>query len=352
MPGTAEGAYPKSNGDILYASETNNVKMHIAGQRYVGDGSDGALSVTSGTTTISSSVKRYTSMSISAGATLAFGTVGKFIIYCQGDFTLNGTLSLGNKVGTSPTTFDSSAGSTGDGNPGGAAGVVNAPLFGSFSVVKLDWIGSEGSNGGVGKTNSYGNGGGGGGGGSLLVAGGAGGNGGVSGGATAGAGGAAGVGKCAVIIFVGGTITFGASSSIVGTGNSGSVGAGGSFPTNSSGSGGGGGGASGFVMIFGNKEATITTGATVTLVGGAGGAGGAGAGGTNGGGGGGGGGGSGGVFVLLCNGTLSNSATISVSGGAGGAGGAGGNAGGAAGANGSNGNTGLSFVLTNSYAIS
>lgn len=71
--------------------------------KFGGDGSDGALSVTSGTTTISASsskvvTKNYTSITISSGATLAFSTPhtnGTLVILrCQGNVTIAGTVDL------------------------------------------------------------------------------------------------------------------------------------------------------------------------------------------------------------------------------------------------------------------
>lgn len=71
--------------------------------RFGGDGSDGALTVASGTTTIDASsakivVKNYTSISISSGATLTIsnphdeGTI--LILKCQGNVTIEGAIDL------------------------------------------------------------------------------------------------------------------------------------------------------------------------------------------------------------------------------------------------------------------
>ena len=84
-------AYPAGSGAALTAVG-----------KFGGDGSDGALSVTAGTTTIDCAnaaivVKQYTSISISAGATLAFsnphagGTI--VILKSQGNVTIAGTIN-------------------------------------------------------------------------------------------------------------------------------------------------------------------------------------------------------------------------------------------------------------------
>jgi len=68
------------------------LKDQLGGKMF-GDGADGAGSYTSGTTTSTDRIKRFTSLSISAGATLQFNS-GFAIIAIQGDLTLNGTLKV------------------------------------------------------------------------------------------------------------------------------------------------------------------------------------------------------------------------------------------------------------------
>ena len=64
-----------------------------------GDGSDGALTITSGTTNLNlNQVYNYSSISISVGATLSTaGTNGIMNLKCNGLTTLSGTIDLGGK---------------------------------------------------------------------------------------------------------------------------------------------------------------------------------------------------------------------------------------------------------------
>lgn len=93
-----------------------------------GDGSDGALNVTSGTTTLDANsarvlIKNYTSINIAAGATLtisnqhANGTI--LVLKSQGDTTINGTIDLSEMGGSGGAarvnSGEGSSGSTGTG---------------------------------------------------------------------------------------------------------------------------------------------------------------------------------------------------------------------------------------------
>ena len=117
-------------GDALPAADVNamntaiNSILRMAG---CGDGSGGALNVTSGTTTIdcggkSLVVKNYTSFNVSAGATLAFSNVPAagllFIPLVQGNYTMAGTIAL-DYLGSSGA---ASITQTGTGSQNGAAG--------------------------------------------------------------------------------------------------------------------------------------------------------------------------------------------------------------------------------------
>jgi len=65
-----------------------------------GDGSDGALNITTGTTNITAGIKKYTSINISTGATLGTSSSDSsetIILLCQGDVTINGTINLKGK---------------------------------------------------------------------------------------------------------------------------------------------------------------------------------------------------------------------------------------------------------------
>jgi len=88
-----------STGEELLASDLNNNFAEV--YDFGGDGSDGALDITSGTTTIDLFgadivIKNYTSINIASGATLAFSnpaTNGTIVIFkSQGDVTIAGTI--------------------------------------------------------------------------------------------------------------------------------------------------------------------------------------------------------------------------------------------------------------------
>lgn len=135
-------------GDAISAAD-ENANFDTLGKVFGGDGSDGALSVPSGTTNIDASsanlvVKDYTSISISVGATLALtnkasdGTV--LYLRCQGNVTISGTIDL-----------------DGDGGAGGASeGATGTNGFLS------DYLGNDGKGTG-GEVSAVGRGGGGGG---------------------------------------------------------------------------------------------------------------------------------------------------------------------------------------------
>lgn len=321
-----EGSFPKINGDAMYASEINKM------WNYFGDGSDGALAVAAGTTSISS-VKNYTSISVSAGATLNLTDYSW--LYVTGDVTLNGTLTASSPASPISESWFALNGTGGTG-PGGvgtgaAGGTSRYPLLlfvlGNLTVTTTGAITFDGVVGTAGTPGAGGIGGtsGGGGGGGALF--GAGGIGGVRGGDSGG--GAAGAGAIAVISYYKNPlyipIPFTQFSYF------GSNGGAGGNQTNTAGGGAGGGGAGSTVLIFVKGDITVQAAGTITANGGVGGVGGSPGVGTNGGGGGGG--GSGGVICIYHNGTYTNAGTVTVSGGAGAAGG--GNAGaGAAGESG------------------
>jgi len=334
---TDELAFPKVSGDVAYPSEYNLNFFRGWGVQMVGDGSDGELHVTSGTTTLTDTVKQYTSITVDAGCTLAVGTVGKCMLFCQGDCTINGAVTFPDNNGSIPTLYDQTASGAGVTTPVALKAGKLLAYLGLQSGKIFPAEAADGAAGGAGH-----------------------------GGA---AGGTAGAGKGFLYLIVGGAFTIGASGSVSGSGTAGGAGAGGGA---FGGAGGGSGGGAGACVIYVRKTATLATGATISLIGGAGGAGGAstgggsadgGSGGSGGGSyvaiggaggttgtanpypGGGGGGGAGGLLVLFCGGTLTNSATISVAGGAAGAAGTGG--GGATA--GSAGGNGTSIVASMSY---
>ena len=313
---TAELAFPKIAGDIAYPSEYNLNFFRGWGVQMVGDGSDGALTVAAGTTTLTDTIKQYTSITVDAGATLAIGTVGKCMIFCQGDCTINGAITLPPRAGTIPTIYDGVASAAGAAPATVKAtklmvylGLQSGKIFPAEPAIGADGIAG---NGGVG------------------IAG--------TGATTA---------KGMLYFIIGGALAMGASSSITGTGTIG--GNGGNGGASTGGGGGGSGSGAGSCVMYVRETATLASGATVSMIGGAGGTGGTctasagggyygGSGGSGGcsyvslggaGGagtnnqtycnGGGGGGGGGGLFILICGGVLTNAATISVAGGAAGA---------------------------------
>lgn len=256
-----------------------------------GDGSDGALSISSGTTNIDASgarvvEKNYTSISITGTATLgltnphADGTV--LILKSQGDVTItaSGTsIDLSSDGGTGGTGHAGNGGADGtgdDGNDGsgliiGTGGGEGGSETGS-STVSVGGVGFS-----LGVTNF---------GGSVAVACGAGGGAGGSGANEPNAGGNGGRGGGSLYIECGGAFNFTTGTITV-------AGANGSNGVNNgsgAGSGGGGGGAGGTIAVF-YKTLTANSG-TLTVTGGSGGSGGTGTSGTGGNGGAGGGSGS------------------------------------------------------------
>ena len=326
-----EDDYPKSDGDVGYSSEINKIKYDLVGEAICGDGSDGALAVASGTTTITDAVKRYTSLSVSNGATLAFSGKGKYVIYVQGDITLTGAVTINDKVGSSPTYLDATdAADLADNiTTGGSPGAIVPEIFSTFAgIFKKHGFLPESSDGGKGSTkDGVGVATGGGGGGSAFVLGGDGSDpeSGALGGSAA-TGGAGGNGKASVLFICEGTVTINSTFTFAGNGNDGSDGSVGSIES----AGGGGGGAAAIIGFFSKRSITTIAGAVFNITGGDGGDGG-----NNYRDGGGGGGGAGGALVMIANDTVTHNATVNKAGGAVGALGSGGSAG----------TTGVEFTL-------
>ncbi len=257
---------------------TSTVIYSTTPSKYGGTGSDGALSITSGVTTISlgnatSFVKNYTSISITGTGQLAFsnpntnGTV--IILKSQGAVTLtsSGTpLIEGSSMGASSGKYGNSIGITNT-NPGLAntgannsstGGVGGAPVFLSGNYIKGKSIvlacGSGGIAGGAGTDGAHAASGGGGGGASIITSGGNATNGAGSGGTSSA--GTGGIGGGAIYIECGGALNA--------TGTIYVKGADGGAATGQGGGGGGGGG--GMLLIL---YATLTANSlTVTTTGG------------------------------------------------------------------------------------
>jgi len=267
----------------------DNIPVSIIGT-FGGDGSDGALTITSGTTTVSAAgaqvfLRNYTSVSITSTATLTFsnphasGTI--FIVKSQGAVVLTATTPIDVSAlgGTSGT-----GGAGGLGGSNGATGTDGTNGSGIFDELTThDGVGGAGG-GGAGGTGGVvlstisvylrnavalsrrmtifacGSGGGGGGGGESTSS------------INAWDGGAGGRGGGAMLIECRGDLNFtGTINASVTNGSDGEDSIGGSGESNAGG-GGGGGGAGGMVAIL-YATATATSG-TINTAGGAGGAGG------------------------------------------------------------------------------
>lgn len=282
-----------------------------------GDGSDGALTVAAGTTTISfgsaqTIIKNYTTINVANGATLAFsnpntnGSVAQ--IKSNSSTTIAGTVDL--------TGMGASGGA---GAGGGGNGTIGTDAYGNIKDVNKGNFGigqSFGSTGGAAATATHIN---------ALVFGkilsitpGAGGGGG--GGGNGGGGGAGGNGGGAVVFECAGAWNF--------TGTIKVTGAAGTQGTDNSNSGGGGGGGGGAGMIVALYNTLTSDAGTYNVTGGAGGKGGN----ANSGGGAAGGGGGAGGAHNSASGAGGNGGAASNNGSAGSAGG--GASGGAAGSGG------------------
>lgn len=227
----ANAVTPYSDGDIFDAVDAN----WVAG---FGDGSDGAFSENSGTiNVVRDSPLQYTSFLLDTNATLsAAGTsTSPVIIYVQGNVTINGTISLSGKGCDQNVGYGTLFATPGKINPQRTGGLrVEYANYqnGNKSIIL------NGTGGGSGGNSEDG----GGGGASSQANGSDGEN--ASGSSSAGAVGVGGPGGATLFIICGGTLTFGASSSID------TSGANGGNATGSNDWGGGGGGGSGDIIII------------------------------------------------------------------------------------------------------
>lgn len=260
--------------DKVQAADLNTNFSNVS-KCFGGDGSDGALNVASGTTTIDLGgaayvIKNYTSINIASGATLAFSnphTNGTTIVLkSQGNVTIEGDVDLTEMGGQGGTV---SGGTSNDGdkgqgtiwysNPGeaGEPGGQGSNAQGGVGGAALDYVQNI-----SGKMVRI----------SAGAGGGAGGKGQDSGGDIPG--GAGGDGAGALIIECAGALDFDAGATIDASGSDGEDGTTSSWGASA----GGGGGAGGFVVII---YATLTDNSgTIIYTGGSGGAGAAGSGGS------------------------------------------------------------------------
>lgn len=373
---------------------------------YFGDDSDGAVTITSGTTTLTRDM-HYSSLTINSGTGI---DPNGYRIFVTGTLTNNGTIgsfaSNGGNGGNGGNGNGNSGGTGGAGGSAGAAGVGGAQMIsGTISGSAQGTAGSAGVAGGTGGNNQAAGASAAGiagttgetnvvclgsaGASASAVSGGTGGNGGggsgagsASGGSTNTGGASGGAGSCTLIarlysypnffnLFTmsSSTMTGFNSAKVAGAGSGGGGGGGGGGNSNGGGGGGGSGGGAGsgtsgrIIAIY---AGTLVNNGLIVSKGGNGGTGGNGAnGGANGGGdggsggggsgGAGGNGGNGGALVLVYK-SISGSGSYSVPGGTGGSGGTGGTAGadtgaGSIGTDGASGGTGISGTTGVVYYI-
>jgi hypothetical protein len=306
-----------ANSDTKYASQ-KAVKTYVdAGDvvagtidpGWYGDGSDNAQ-VFDGATTILGLVPAgniYTltqNIFLAAGSSLSNGATIKtsgYIIFCSGDFTVNGTVFA-----------DGGAGGKGVATgAGGSLGVGTPPTGASLTTAEI----GGGNNGHVGAAGGTGNGSGQGGTSSLNNStGGAGGTSGSGGAALAGGTGGAGfagdvINRPKQLRFLTNRFSTGGATALITGGAGGSGGGGGGGVGGLSGAGGGGGGAgAGLVVIFA-KTLIISATGVITAKGGNGGDGGDASNLNTGGGGAGGGGGGGAIYLVSNSFTITGTAT-------------------------------------------
>ena len=236
---------------------------------YSGDGSDGVLDITSGTTTLNAGyknilTKNYTSINIATGAELNLGNVPAtgtlLILKSQGNVTIAGSINLkglgAEKARTAFSTLDGLVHFGGDGSDG------NYPYNGTGGVGGLEYQ-SKGFYITPNENNLYR-------GITVVECGNGGGSGGEGGDeyGTSGIGGIGGSGGGALLINCGGALSFTGSIDLDGENGT----DGGDAGYRGSGGGGGAGGSAGMALIL-YKTLTLNTG-TITAKGGAGGAGG------------------------------------------------------------------------------
>lgn len=343
--------------NFIMLNPVANAPLTTSSLKFGGDGSDGALSVTSGVTTIdlgSAAIvtKNYSSISITGTGSIAFsnphagGTL--IILKSQGNVTITSSAArgidlrgAGAAVATAPTTFifdttGTHAGANGtNGSSGGAASTPGT----RFDTITYTWYYTNTADKLVRQGYSR-----------FFIPGGGGGNGGAAygGGVLGGAGGR---GGAACYLECGGAWNFGASATIDLSGQDGTAGATNSIGTDSTGSAGGAGGNVGhFVCLYNSLTANA---GTYTAKGGDGGGGGSSPGGANARAGGGGGSSSGGTLSAgAAGGAQGNGGASGGAGGAGiGGGGGGGNGsanapGGAGGSGGAGGADATAYLVT------
>jgi hypothetical protein len=320
------------SGPVVISSATSSGYL-----KYYGDGSDGSVTVSSGTTTLTRDMY-YSNLTVSANAAVE---TGGFRIYVSDTLTLSGAIIRnGNNGGNGATPTAGSAGTaTSSGTLyGWAAGKIGG--VGGTQAGAAAGAGTAGAS----EFNKI-----------LSISGSTGGNGGTpfNCGSTVsqtgiGAGSGSGIMSSSTLKTQITLLSLFDHNGLLRTSDGSGSGGGGVHALNGgsgdcgSGGGGGGSGTTGGVIWISVKNISITSTGAILARGGKGGNGGAG-GASHGSGGGGGAGGNGGLIVLIYN-YLSNAGAISVAGGVGGTGGAGAGSGGT-GTTGGTGNTGTIFYF-------
>lgn len=135
------GKATTSSGSVISVSYTdvNYNPIHIPGV-YFGDASDGDLTISSGTTTITE-IKNYDNLTIANGATLTSSS-DPLLIFVRNTLTLNGTIHMNGVINNGTGGYSSSAGTGGAATIG--AGVGNA---GTSAVYVQATVGIQGYNG-------------------------------------------------------------------------------------------------------------------------------------------------------------------------------------------------------------
>jgi len=299
-------SFPYSSGDKWLSADINNLYYRAVDEFKIGgDGSDGALNVSAGTTNVSG-VKNYTTITVANGATL--NIQGPTILRATGAVSISGAITSDNNTGGYCAAAQGQPGSQIGSNSQGVNGGWAGFEWMQYQYSRIPFGGGRGGPGGAGASMDGSD--------ELGGCGGGGGAGALKGGDSAQAdegnssvsgtyGGDGGDPDYGLIIEAVGDITFASTADIDLKGGAGGNG-------NANGGGGGGAGGSSFQCLT-LGDLTFTASANINVSGGAGG---------NGQGslGSGGGGGGGGLIKFWYLGSLTDSGTTVVTGGAAGGG--------------------------------
>ena len=143
--------YQKKQDGDKGTGDNFNFAASIHNYQFGGDGSDGALNVAAGTTTIDTSagavIKQYTSVTIAAGATLSkTQDSNPLIILVSGNVSISGTVNFASKGGSGGATATNGSPNVYTGTPSGGLGGTgkwNTNVSGG-----TQWRGTGGGGGG------------------------------------------------------------------------------------------------------------------------------------------------------------------------------------------------------------